>query len=109
MNLLLDTHSFLWFAENSAELSKRAKSEIENMNNRCFVSIASLWELTIKLSLNKLELNYPFDSIPELLKVNNIEILLLQFKHLKQLRIYQFIIGIRLTGLSFHKQSVKTL
>lgn len=90
MNLLLNTHSFLWFAENSSELSKLAKSEIENMNNRCFLSIASLWELTIKLSLNKLELNQPFDGIPALLNINNIEILPLEFKHLKQLFLLPF-------------------
>ncbi|OJY81198.1 MAG: hypothetical protein BGP14_08315 [Sphingobacteriales bacterium 44-15] len=58
MDLLLDTHSFLWFAENSPELSLRAKDKIENINNRCYLSIASLWELTIKVSLNKLELQH---------------------------------------------------
>ena len=31
MDLLLDTHSFLWFAENSPELSIQAKDKIENI------------------------------------------------------------------------------
>lgn len=87
MNLLLDTHSFLWFAENASELSARAKGEIENIHNRCFLSIASLWEITIKLSLNKLELHSPFGSINELINRNNIEILHIQLKHLQQLLI----------------------
>lgn len=87
MNLLLDTHSFLWFSENASELSARAKTEIENIDNRCFLSIASLWEITIKLSLNKLELHSPFNSINELLNRNNIEIIPNQLKHLQQLLI----------------------
>lgn len=87
MDILLDTHSFLWFAENTAELSALAKKEVENINNKCFLSIASLWEHSIKLSLNKLELYRPFNSIPDLLTANSIEILPIQFKHLQQLLI----------------------
>ena len=87
MDLLLDTHSFLWFAENDEQISIRARHEIEDTGNRCFLSIASLWELAIKFSLDKLKLNRPFDIIPELLNNNNIEILPIQFKHLKQLLI----------------------
>lgn len=90
MDLLLDTHAFLWFAEDSADISEKVKSEIEDMQNRCFVSIASLWELSIKLSLNKLEFNSSFDIIPELLNNNNIEILPVQFRHLRQLLILPF-------------------
>lgn len=90
MNLLLDTHSFIWFAENSQELSPRVRDEIEDINNGCYLSIASLWELAIKLSLNKLELKHSFESLPNLLSDNNIEILPLHFKHLRQLLILPF-------------------
>ena len=85
MDLLLDTHSFLWFAENAPDLSDRAKNEIENINNRCYLSIASLWELVIKVSLKKLELRHSFEFTQELLNDNNIEILPIHFRHLRQL------------------------
>ncbi len=87
MDLLLDTHSFLWFAEGLPAISKTAKDEIENNRNRCFVSIASLWEIAIKLSLDKLEIARPFEDIPEILKNNNVQILPVQFRHLQQLLI----------------------
>jgi PIN domain nuclease of toxin-antitoxin system len=55
MGILLDTHAFLWFAEDSPLLSSTARSEIINTKN-VQVSIASLWELSIKFSLGKLDI-----------------------------------------------------
>ncbi len=57
MDVLLDTHTILWFSENNTKLSKSAKTLIEDTNNRCYVSIASFWEIAIKVSLNKLQIN----------------------------------------------------
>jgi len=57
MNLLLDTHAFLWYYSGSSDLSKTAKEAIENPENNFFVSIASFWEIGIKTSLGKLELD----------------------------------------------------
>jgi len=56
MNLLLDTHTVLWLAENSPKLSQRAKEEILSDGNQKFVSIASAWELAIKISCGKFRL-----------------------------------------------------
>jgi len=50
MNLLLDTHTFIWFLEGDSNLSSTAKSYIENASNTNFVSIATLWEMAIKIS-----------------------------------------------------------
>lgn len=55
MILLLDTHAFLWFGENSKRLSVKAREAIENSSNTVFLSIASLWEIAIKISLGKLK------------------------------------------------------
>lgn len=44
MNLLLDTHTFIWFSEDHDSLSDKARKLIENPENTSFVSIASLWE-----------------------------------------------------------------
>jgi PIN domain nuclease of toxin-antitoxin system len=61
MKLLLDTHTFLWFAKGSAELSPRTRSLIAGDDNEVFLSTASLWEMAIKINLGKLTIAEPFD------------------------------------------------
>ena len=51
---LLDTHVLLWYFMGSEKLGSRAKNEIEK--NLCFYSTATLWELGIKQSINKIDL-----------------------------------------------------
>lgn len=62
MNLLLDTHTFLWYYSGSSILSQNARLAIENPANDFFVSMASLWEISIKNGLGKLELDAPLDA-----------------------------------------------
>ena len=54
MHFLLDTHTLLWYYWNSPQLSNTAKNEINNPYNTLYVSMASLWEITIKVNQNKL-------------------------------------------------------
>ena len=56
MNLLLDTHIFLWFVNDDPRLSDHLKDLIENENNFSYLSIASIWEMSIKYNLGKLTL-----------------------------------------------------
>jgi len=63
MNLLLDTHALIWFTEGNDRLSPKAKSEISNSSNNKFLSVASLWEIAIKSSKNKLEIKQSFKEI----------------------------------------------
>ncbi len=56
MNLLLDTHAYLWFIAGNDRLSDVARSAIEEAGNQKFISVASLWEVTIKHRLGKLQL-----------------------------------------------------
>jgi len=56
MNLLLDTHAFLWFIASDPRLSNQAQSLIQTPTNRRLLSLASLWEMAIKVSLGKLTL-----------------------------------------------------
>jgi PIN domain nuclease of toxin-antitoxin system len=80
MRLLLDTHAFLWFIMGSPDLSARA--HIEDEANESFLSVASLWEMAIKMSLGKLTLSAPLDSlIPQQLGLNGIELLGIQVGH----------------------------
>ena len=55
MMYLLDTHGFIWYCEGSKRLSNQAKAIINDPNNRIYLSIASLWEFSIKYSLQKLK------------------------------------------------------
>lgn len=56
MKLLLDTHAFLWFVADDARMSAKARRRIEDGRNETFLSIASVWEMAIKLGLGKLRL-----------------------------------------------------
>jgi len=47
MDLLLDTHPFIWFLNGDEQLPQNLKSSITDTTNKCFLSIASLWEIAI--------------------------------------------------------------
>ena len=81
MNLILDTHAFIWYIEGSEELSLIARNHIEDPQNQCFASIVSLWEMSIKISLGKLEMQGPFHSILEDIGGNGFSILSITFTH----------------------------
>lgn len=55
MNLLLDTHVFLWWDSRDKALSAEARAPIADPANQVFVSAASVWEIAIKRRLNKLD------------------------------------------------------
>jgi len=82
VNLLLDTHSFIWFVEDNQSLSAHARMLIEEPTNEVFLSIASVWEMAIKVSLGKLDLSQPFDLfIPNQLLLNDITLLDITVSH----------------------------
>jgi len=85
MRLLIDTHAILWFQSSDTNLSNQAKSLIINEENTCFISIISLWEIAIKISLNKLTIGMNLDEFHEYLLMNNFEILNLKFSHIQSL------------------------
>ncbi len=60
MKVLLDTHTILWFWWDDPSLSANAKAIISDPANQKFVSIASPWEVAIKVSLKKLDIGGPY-------------------------------------------------
>ena len=52
---LLDTHAAIWFFNGDEALSQTGNCVIRNVSNKIYLSMASVWELTIKISLGKLE------------------------------------------------------
>lgn len=82
MNLLLDTHTLIWYLEGNQDLSQTCRTMIEDSGNTNFVSIASFWEIAIKLSLNgKIELSQPFEHLNQIVWDNNITTLPVRFEH----------------------------
>lgn len=80
MRLLLDTHAFLWWVEDAADLSRRARRVIADPGNECWLSLASCWEMAIKLSLGKLALRSALDRfVPEQLAANHFRLLEIDF------------------------------
>lgn len=80
MNNLLDTHSFIWFIEGDNQLSKKARQSIEENDAVNSLSIASLWEMAIKVSLGKLKLKTGFSEISQQIFDNGFQILPITFE-----------------------------
>jgi len=57
VRLLADTHTLLWAVGDPGRLSRRAREALTDPGNRLSFSTVSLWEIAIKLSLNRIELN----------------------------------------------------
>jgi PIN domain nuclease of toxin-antitoxin system len=55
MKLLLDTNALIWWFQDSQRLGKSARTLIEDANSTVIVSVVSLWEITIKWRIGKLE------------------------------------------------------
>jgi PIN domain nuclease of toxin-antitoxin system len=55
VNLLLDTHVLLWWFDDPALLSEKARNAITEGDNMVFVSAAVAWEIAIKKALGKLD------------------------------------------------------
>lgn len=77
---LLDTHTLIWYINGDMELSQNAKSAIEADDTINFVSIASLWEMAVKISLGKLELKTPFNQIGRQIEENGFDLLPVTFE-----------------------------
>ncbi len=85
MKILIDTQAFIWFVENDKRLPNDVKDIIEQSNNSILVSIASLWEMTIKYSLGKLKLYLNLEDMLAKITENGFELLSILPKHLIKL------------------------
>jgi PIN domain nuclease of toxin-antitoxin system len=85
MKVLLDTHIFIWYSISPEHLSAKALSVIENADT-LFISVASIWEMQIKVALKKLDLG---QSLPLLIgdecRKNDFRILSITQDHIYRL------------------------
>ena len=91
MNYLLDTHTLIWFLNGEDNLSDKSKEVIENPENSNFISIASIWELAIKISLGKFKFKKGFKKFLELIDENGFEVIPISFEHALRLSTLEFI------------------
>lgn len=91
MRVLLDTHAFLWWVEDAPGLSRRARTMISDPKSECLLSLASCWEMAIKLSLGKLRLPSALERfIPEQLAANAFGQLEIDFRHVARVATLPF-------------------
>ncbi|PHM10530.1 type II toxin-antitoxin system VapC family toxin [Nostoc sp. 'Peltigera malacea cyanobiont' DB3992] len=82
---LLDTHAFIWFTENHSSLPDNLRMMI-NTADIVYLSIASLWEIAIKLNLGKLSLQRRYETIGSAIDTSDILILPISFADTVQVR-----------------------
>ena len=83
MNLLLDTHVFIWSTGNPERLSHRVTDLLTDTSNTWILSIASVWEMQIKFQLGKLNLNSHLSAlIDNQRRVNNLQLLPIELTHI---------------------------
>jgi len=72
--ILLDTHAFIWLVEDNPKLPKLVKERIVATDN-IFVSIASFWEIGIKLKKQQIFLNCDFEQIESIFLATDLQLL----------------------------------
>lgn len=87
MRLLLDTHTLLWFLREPDKLPQNTLQQIESSGCDALVSIVSLWEIAIKVSLNKLYLPGEYDELfPDSVTQSGLTLLAIEPSHLAEVR-----------------------
>jgi PIN domain nuclease of toxin-antitoxin system len=67
VKIILDTHVTIWLDDDPGRLSQRAAGLIADPKNVVFLSVASIWEMQIKVQLGKLRLQ---TSVPTLVNLS---------------------------------------
>jgi PIN domain nuclease of toxin-antitoxin system len=86
MKLLLDTHTFIWWANEPEKLSEKVVAACQDSRNTLILSVVSAWEMQIKMQLGKLKISRP---IEELIKTqqqtNGLQVLPVELAHVLNL------------------------
>ena len=83
MKMLLDTHTFIWWDSQQSKLSTKALRLCQDPSHTLVLSVASVWEMQIKLQLGKLILKLPLAEIIRIQQeMNHLEILPVKLDHI---------------------------
>ena len=84
MKILIDTHVLLWGIQDEARISSRVRTLLPASD--VWISVASLWEILVKVQIGKLTLPLPAaDYLSEKLRQNGVSILSITFAHVRRL------------------------
>ena len=81
MQILLDTHTIIWYAEDDSRLPGHIRRMIKDDFSDVFVSIISPWEMSIKNRQGKLDLVRSFDDMVHLMQDNGFRFLPVHLNH----------------------------
>jgi PIN domain nuclease of toxin-antitoxin system len=81
MKLLLDTHAFIWWDSDPAQLSAPALAALRDPANEVWLSVVSVWEMVIKAQLGKLTLRVPLADIVSQQQANGLQVLSVTLAH----------------------------
>ena len=81
MKLLLDTHAFIWWDSDPGQLSAPALAALRDPANEVWLSVASVWEMVIKVQLGKLTLRLPLTAIVMQQQANGLKVLPVTLAH----------------------------
>ena len=85
MPYLIDTHTLLWHFNGDKQMSNSAMEILKNNKLEKYISIASVWEIAIKNSIGKLQLEFSFDEIEVKLAGSNISLLNISVEHTQKI------------------------
>ena len=91
MDILLDTCSVLWYLNGNDEMPQFARETILTSENTIFVSVATIWEVAIKMSIGKLNFDGGIDGFVEAIEDEGFLLLDIAAKHIKALNDLPFI------------------
>lgn len=82
MQVLLDTHVFLWWVNDDKRLVESARAMIADANNTLYLSAASTWEIAIKVKIGRLQFSQPLERfVANQLARNNMVALPIYIRH----------------------------
>lgn len=90
MKYLIDTHILIWYMQGNEKLKNNQIAIIDNPDSEIYLSNVSLWEMTIKSSLGKLELFVPISDMEHFLRKKDIWLYSFNFQHLDTLHALPF-------------------
>jgi PIN domain nuclease of toxin-antitoxin system len=83
MRYLIDTHVALWILKGEP-ISEKAKTIIDDVTTEVFVSIASAWEIAIKVGLGKLKYDGGVRAFLDDIRLNDFQLLAVEEAHIEQ-------------------------
>jgi PIN domain nuclease of toxin-antitoxin system len=84
MRYLLDTHTLIWYFDVIGKIPQKSLEIMRNPDNQIYVSVVSLWEVSILIDVGKIELKSTIAELFTKIKSKDFEILNIEQKHLQK-------------------------